>query len=71
MPLWSMSWVNEWDLVYDYFEWTCNYQQLADTEYEGTDGSVEFGEMEPIDFENTSDEGGFVEPSNSNNSNQE
>ena len=56
--------MNQWDLVYDYFEWVCNYQFEFDSEYDTKTPENEIGEIESDDFENTSGVEDFIEPTN-------
>ena len=32
LPLWEISWMDQWDWGYDYYKWTCNYLRQNEDE---------------------------------------
>ncbi len=55
LPIWGISFKQEWDRVWDYYEWNCNYYDDTDR-WEEEAGNVEnevvngMGELEPSNF---------------------
>ena len=56
LPIWGITFKPEWDRVWDYYEWNCNYYDDSDR-WDGEDPSNVvnddingFGEVEPSNF---------------------